>query len=384
MAEEEPQFYRQFLRSRTEDGQEIVREVVSPSLLDVEQARVAEAQAGRTFSGFVAPGDMNALGAQPQQAPPPPPAQAAPGFGAQVRQTLLPERSLTSEGLSIAGGTAGGIAGAMTGPFAPIAAPALAAAGSGLGEAGQVGLERVMGWPPAEPGTLQERVQRAAIRGGAFEAATVPVRLATRWVGHAAGPTLKAAEEVAPVLRQNLPEGTALLERGIAEVAPAAADQPTLLRAWWQEHAPKGAAAVTAAWDAMTPAQQAFLTGGQHEAMERVVSTVRAGAEKIPYGEWAGRGAMLGGLPAYLGYPEVAATLAVAPQVMSVARTVAPKVAGPMLLSPTGSRFLARLPGVGRVAGPWASRLLSGGAQLGGAYADEGPVAFAPPYAPPY
>jgi hypothetical protein len=384
MAAEEPQFYRQFLRSRTEDGTEIVREVVSPSLLDAEQARAAEAQAGRTFGGFVAPGDMPGLGAQPQ-APPPAQPPPAPGFGAQVRQTLLPERTLLSEAPSIALGTAGGIAGAMTGPFAPIAAPALAAAGSGLGEAAQVGLEHVMGWPPAERATLGERVQRAAIRGGAFEAATIPFRVGAKIIGRTAGPTLRAAEELAPtMLRQNLPEGAALLERGIAEVAPAAADQPTLLRAWWQEHAPKGAAAVTAAWDAMTPAQQAFLTGGQHEAMERVVSTVRAGAEKIPYGEWAGRGAMLGGLPAYLGYPQVAATLAVAPQVMSVARTVAPKVATPMLLSPTGSQILGWLPQAGRVAGPWASGLLSGGAQLGGAYADEGPVAFAPPYAPPY
>jgi hypothetical protein len=370
MAEDAPQFYRQFLRSRTETGQEIVREVVSPTLLDADQAKAVEAQAGRTFSGFVVPGDVPGLGVQPQE-PPPAQAPAAPGLGAQVRQTLLPERTLLSEAPSIALGTAGGIAGGLTGPFAPVAAPALAAAGSGLGEAGQVGLERVMGWPPAEPGTLQERVQRAAIRGGAFEAATLPVRFATRWVGHAAGPTLKAAEEVAPVLRQNLPEGAAI------------ADQPTLLRAWWQEYAPKGAAAVTAAWDAMTPAQQAFLAGGQRDAMERIVNTVRAGAETIPGTEWlrlGGRGTVAGALPAYLGYPEIATAAAVVPQVASITRTVAPKIAGPMLLSPTGSQFLARLPRVARVAAPWASGLLSGGAQVGGAYADEGPVAFAPPY----
>ncbi|HSS55510.1 MAG TPA: hypothetical protein VLK79_12760 [Gaiellales bacterium] len=383
MAEEEPQFYRQFLRSRTENGQEIVREVVSPNLLDADAAAAAETQAGRSFQGFVAPGDMNALGAQPaapspQAAPPP-----TPGF---VRQTLLPERTLTSEVPSIALGTAGGIAGGLTGPFASIAAPALAAAGSGLGEAGQVGLEHVMGWPPAEPGTLGERVQRAAIRGGAFEAATIPFRMGAKIIGHTAGPTLKAAEEVAPVLKQNLPEGAALLERGIAEIAPAGADQPTLLRAWWQEQAPKGAAAVTAAWDAMTPAQQAFLAGGQREAMQTVVNTIRTGAEKIPFSEWArlgGRGTVMGGLPAYLGHPELAATLATVPQVMSVARTVAPKVAGPMLLNPTGSQVLGWLPQAARAAGPWASGLLSGGAQLGGAYVDEGPVAFAPPYAPP-
>jgi hypothetical protein len=384
MADEEPPLYRQFLRSRTENGQEIVREVVSPTLLDADAAKAAEAQAGRTFSGFVAPGDMNALGAQPQQPPPPPPAQAAPGFGAQVRQTLLPERSLTSEGLSIAGGTAGGIAGAMTGPFAPVVAPLAAAAGSAAGEAGQVGLEHVMGWPPAEPGTLTERMARAGIRGGAFEGATNLVRIPVKIAGRMMRPTLEAAEEVAPVLAQNLPKGAALLERGIAEIAPAATDQPTLLRAWWQEMAPKGGEAVTAAWDAMTPAQRAFLAGGQQEAMERVVSTVRAGAQSLPYEKWAGRGALLGGLPAYLGHPDVAATLAVVPQVATIARTVAPKVAGPMLLSPTGSQFLAALPRVGQVAGPWASGLLSGAGQLAAGYTHEGPVAFAPPYAPPY
>jgi hypothetical protein len=367
MAEEEPQFYRQFLRSRTENGQEIVREVVSPTLLDAEQAKAAEAQAGRTFSGFVAPGDMGALGAQPQ-APPPAQPPPAPGFGAQVRQTLLPERTLLSEAPSIALGTAGGIAGGLTGPFAPVVAPALAAAGSGLGEAGQVGLEHVMGWPPSEPGTLGERVQRAAIRGGAFEAATVPIRLATKWVAHAAGPTLKAAEELAPVLKQNVPAGVTAIDP---------------LRAWWQQHAPKGGAALAAEWDALGDAGQAILAGSQREAINTVVNTARAGAEKIPFSEWArlgGRGTVMGGLPAYLGHPELAATLAVVPQVASVARTVAPKIAGPMLLSPTGSQVLGWLPQAGRVAGPWASGLLSGGAQLGGAYVDEGPVAFAAPY----
>jgi hypothetical protein len=371
MAEEEPQFYRQFLRSRTENGQEVVREVVSPSLLDAEAARAAEAQAGRTFSGFVAPGDMPGLGAQPQQPPPaaPPP---APGFGAQVRQTLLPERSFMSEVPSIALGTAGAIAGGMTGPFAPVVAPALAAVGSGLGEAGQVGLEHVMGWPPAERATLGERVTRAATRGGIAEAATIPFRVGARVVGHMAGPTLEAAETLAPVLRQAVPEAAGPLRASVA-LTPE-----HMLPRWWQEVAPKGPAAVTAAWDALGPAGQAALAGGQREAMETVVNTVRAGAEKIPAQEWQ-RLAMRGGGPAalaaWLGYPEVATGLAVVPQALSLARTAAPKVAGPMLLSPTQSQFLAALPRIGRLASPWASGLTSGAAQLGGAYVDEGPVA---------
>jgi hypothetical protein len=375
MAEEAPQFYRQFLRSRTENGQEVVREVVSPSLLDAEAARAHEAQAGRTFQSFVAPGDMPGLGAQPQ-APPPAQPPPAPGFGAQMRQTLLPERTMLSEAPSMALGTAGAIAGGFTGPFAPIASPALAAAGSGLGEAGQVGLEHVMGWPPAEPGTLGERVQRAAIRGGAFEAAPAALRVGSRIVGHMAGPTLEAAETLAPVLRQAVPEA-------VGPVRAAVALSPEyMLPRWWQEVAPKGPAAVTAAWDALGEAGQAALAGGQHAAMETIVNTVRAGAEKIPAQEWQ-RLTMRGGGPAalaaWLGYPELATGLAVVPQALSLARTAAPKVAGPMLLSPTGSQFLAALPRIARVASPWASGLTSAGAQLARGYTDEGPVAFAPP-----
>jgi hypothetical protein len=378
MAEDAPQFYRQFLRSQTETGQEIVREIVSPTLLDADQAKAAEAQAGRTFRGFVAPGDMNALGAQPQEPPPAQPS-AAPGFGAQVRHTLLPERTFMSEVPSIVLGTAGAIGGGMTGPFAPVVAPALAAAGSGLGEAGQVGLEHVMGWPPAEPGTLGERVTRAATRGGVTEAAMLPLR-ALPYVAKGGKAVLGAAEELAPVLRQNLPEGAALLERGIAEIAPAAADQPTLLRAWWQEIAPKGPAAVTAAWDALGEAGQAALAGGQRAAMQTVVNTLRASGEAVPWGRLGTRSATLYGAGRMLGYPELGEVAAMVPGVVGVTRAVAPKVAAPLLLSPRGSQFLAALPSVGRVASPF----VHGGAQVGAGIPGmwPGPVVYGEPGPP--
>jgi hypothetical protein len=381
MAEEEPQFYRQFFRSRLENGQEIVREVVSPSLLDAEQARAAEAQAGRSFQGFVAPGDMPGLGAQPQ-APPPPPPPSAPGLAAQAGQLFFPERTFMSEVPSIIGGTAGAVAGGLTGPFAPVAAPAAAAIGAGAGEMGQVGLERVMGWPPAEPGTPWERATRAAARGGVTEVATLPLR-ALPYVVRGARPVLGAAEELAPVLRQNLPEGTALLERGIAGIAPEAAQQPTLLRAWWQDVAPHGKEAVTAAWDALGPAGQAQLAGGQREAMQTVVNTLRAAGESIPAGEWGrliGRGGGLGGLATYLGYPELGTALAVVPQAMSLARTTAPRLAAPMLLSPTASQFLAQLPQAARVAGPWPMRVAQAGSQAVSPLVWPEPPVVASPY----
>jgi hypothetical protein len=373
MAEEEPQFYRQFLRSRMENGQEVVREVVSPSLLDAEAARAAEAQAGRTFSGFVAPGDMPGLGAQPQQPPPaqPPP---APGFGAQVRQTLLPERSFMSEVPSIALGTAGAIGGGMTGPFAPVVAPALAAVGSGLGEAGQVGLEHVMGWPPAESGTLGERVTRAATRGGVAEAATIPLRVGARVVAHMAGPTLEAAETLAPVLRQAVPEAAGPLRASVA-LTPE-----YMLPRWWQEVAPKGPAAVTAAWDALGPAGQAALAGGQREAMETVVNTLRASGEALPWTQLGARSATLYGAGRMLGHPGLGEVAAMVPGTVALTRAAAPRVAAPMLLSPTGSQFLAGLPQAARVAGPWASGILSGGAQAGAGAVWPGPVVVESPY----
>src|SRR5262249_7720943 len=119
----------------------------------------------------------------------PPAPTEAPTVASQVRQTLLPERSLGSEGLSIGGGVLGGAAGALTGPAAPVVAPLAAGAGSALGEAGQVGLERFMGWPAAEPGTVGERMTRAAIRGAAGEGAGQVLRAGGRAVVRAVGPT---------------------------------------------------------------------------------------------------------------------------------------------------------------------------------------------------
>src|SRR5262245_24591012 len=84
-----------------------------------------------------APSPPAEAAAPPAEAAAPPPAPAAaPSLGTQVRQTLLPERSLGSEALSMGGGFLGGMASAAAGPFAPVVAPLTAGAGSALGEAG--------------------------------------------------------------------------------------------------------------------------------------------------------------------------------------------------------------------------------------------------------
>jgi hypothetical protein len=359
MAEEEPQFYRQFFRSLTEDGQEIVREVVSPSLLDLEQARAAEAQAGRTFQGFVAPGDVPGLGAQPQ-APPPPPPPPAPSVAAQVRDVLLPpERSFVSQTPSIVAGALGGMGGAalgaMTGPVAPVAVPALAIAGAGLAsggmEAGQAAIEQARGEPPSEPGTPWERAQRAAARGAAGEVVGLPLR-ALPYVARGAAPVLRAAEELAPVLEQ---------------APPAAGAAVSPLAAWWQNVAPRGPAAVAAAWDALGPAGRTALAGGQQEAMQTVVNTLRASGTALPWTQLGARSATLYGLGRMLGFPELGEVAATIPAAVSFTRAAAPRVAAPMLLSPTGSQWLAALPRYAEVAGPWASDLLRGGGQTGAA-----------------
>src|SRR5262249_3638799 len=70
--------------------------------------------------------------------------------------------------------------GMLGGPIAPLTIPLGAAGGaallSGGTEAAQIGLERAMGWPAAEPGTFGQRVGNAAIRGGTFEAAPIFAR----------------------------------------------------------------------------------------------------------------------------------------------------------------------------------------------------------------
>jgi hypothetical protein len=143
---------------------------------------------------------------------------------------LVPQRSFVSQTPSIVGGIGSGLAGAAlgaaTGPLAPVAVPVLAITGAALGsggmEAGQAAIEQAgyEGATPAEPGTPLERGARAAARGAVGEAIGLPFRGAQVVLAARTGQVLEAAESPAPVLRQDLPAGAALLERGIAGLAP--------------------------------------------------------------------------------------------------------------------------------------------------------------------
>jgi hypothetical protein len=305
------------------------------------------------------------------------PSAEAPSFASQARQTLLPSRSLSSEGLSIGGGVLGGMAATVAGPFAPVVAPLAAGAGSALGEAGQVGLENLMGWPAAEPGTLTERMTRAGIRGTAGEGAGQVLRLGARGVAAVAGPTLRAASEVAPALEQAVPagvKGVPTVAGGFAPVTELLSDpaklaaaeltpkgQDTLVRMWWQQQAPQGAASVVNAWDQLgTPAQQA-MAGGQHEALSTLVDSLRPSVAPLLSPATGGQALKAGVVPTmltYAGHPHLAAAVG---GTTLLGERYAPRA----LLSPTLGPWLASLPGVADVAAPWASGGLRVAGQVG-------------------
>src|SRR5215475_7886715 len=320
-----------------------------------------------------APSPPAEAAAPPAEAAAPPPAPAAaPSFGTQVRQTLLPERSLGSQGLSMLGGVGGGAVGALTGPFAPVVAPLAAGAGSALGEAGEIGLEHFMGWPAAEPGTFSERLTRAGIRGAAGEGAGQVVRAGVGLAGRVVGPTLRAAEQVAPALEQAVPAGVKGVPTVAGEFAPvsellsdparlAATEltpkgQDTLTRVWWQQQAPKGAAAVVNQWDQLGPAAQQAMAGTQHEAMSTVVESLRPSVAPLFSSATGGQAIKAGILPSaltYAGHPHLATAV-------GGATLLGERYTPRLLLSPTTGPWLASLPAVSRaVATPadWALRI---------------------------
>jgi hypothetical protein len=302
----------------------------------------------------------------------PAPAPAAPSPG--VLGTLFPPRTFASELPSIGGAV---LAGGAVAPLMPAAAPFAAGAGSAAGELGQVGLEQVMGWPPAEPGPVTERMGRAYARGVTGEAVAAPVRWGARYAVGAVKPLLEAAEALKPVLSQTLPEtvqavpdaagGFRRIGRLLADPAELAAanltpeGRETLLRAWWQRSAPGGPAKVIQAWDALGEAGQRVLAGEQHGAMSTVVEGLRSSgglpiAEMTP-GQIA-RASVPGAALAYAGHPFLGAGLTLATEEAS-------KRGPRLLLYPPAASFLGSLPQVGRVASPFASPLLRTGTQAG-------------------
>jgi hypothetical protein len=368
---------------------EIKRQILEQRAARHEAAAQAAAQAAEAQQQPAAPA---AVVVAPQAPPPaaPPPAAAvvvpgapvaavtpAPTLAQQAGNLLLPERSLPSEALSIGAGIGGGVLGGLTGPFAPVVAPVLAGAGSAVGEAGQVGLEHVMGWPPAERGTLPERMARAGARGLVGEGAGQVVRGGAALVRRAVGPALSAAEQLAPVLAQDLPAGVQAVEsatpgmaRNIgrllqkpevlakAELSPEG--QQTLLRAWWQENAPRGPAKLIADWDRLGPEAQLAMAGEQHAAMDTVIDSLRKSAAPISATTWqqAARAGTLGPSMAYMGFPKTGAVIGAATEIGS-------RGAPMLLLRPGPATFLSRLPQVARVASPYADYGLTAVGQAG-------------------
>jgi hypothetical protein len=345
------------------------------------------ANQGERYLGPVEMSPNLATGSAPAEAPPAPPPAApvvpdaaaatpppTPTLGSVARDTLLPNRTFFSELPSI--GLATGV-GAVSGPFAPLTVPVAAA----VGEAGQVGLEHAMGWPAAEPGTLAERMERAGVRGLAGEAIAAPVRIGAKLVQRAVGPVLGAAEEVAPVLAQDLPATVKAVPNAAAvggyrnighllndpaELAGAQLSpegQQTLLRAWWQRQAPQGAGAVVDAWDglAATPGAQQALAGGQHEAMTTLVDSLRGAAsplKELANKSW-GQMARQGALPTALtltGHYYAAPAAAVAQE---FATSQAPRA----LLSSSVAPTLAWLPQAARTVATPADMALRFGTQ---------------------
>jgi len=314
---------------------------------------------------------------------PPAPAEASAvpspdSFGQQLSRTFLPERSLPSQVPSLVGGfglgTLGAAAGMATGPFAPIAVPLLATAGAALGSGGleylQAKAEQEGGVTPSEAGTPGERAYRAAIRGGVGEAGGQALTMGAQAVKAAAGPTLRAAEALAPTLTRDLPpEALATTTRvgqlirdpaALASAQLTPQGQQTVLSAWWQHHAPQGAQAVSDAWDALGPAGQAVLAGPQRDAMSTLVSSVRPGSPLLSM--------RMGDILSAGGVPTALWHYGVIPKEAAVGLTLATKGAQeylPRLLTKTPVLdWVSQLPQISRVASPWASVATRAGGQV--------------------
>lgn len=153
----------------------------------------------------------------------------------QARNVFIPRRSVASQLPSATAAYLGGelgtglgmVAGAPAGPvgvavMTPITAASTAALFSGSTEAAQIGLERLLGWQAAEPGTFWQRVGNAAIRGATFEGGAQVLRyapkLALGTASTVASPVLnmfgRVAETAAPAA-EVIPAGPANLMTGI-------------------------------------------------------------------------------------------------------------------------------------------------------------------------
>ncbi len=209
---EEQQFYRQFLQSTGPDGASTVREIVSPTLLDHDAAAAAEQQAGRTFSGFVAPDKMAKVAPAPA-APSPPPSGAAPATpplpsavvptagGAPTGYSVAPPGSspwlsAIPPLMAAAGPTALAVAQPELGIPLWLASAGLAALGGGGGEA----LREHLAGEELSPRDIATQGAVSGLTEGTMQAAIPLATPIVKAVGGRIFPTLGAVEELGPVL----------------------------------------------------------------------------------------------------------------------------------------------------------------------------------------
>jgi len=389
MADDDAAHYETRYNVTTADGGVTTRVLRSDRPVTNGELAAHAAGQGYTFAGVPEPTPAPAPAA-PGTAPPP--AAGTPTLGERAKQVFLPERTFASQTPSIAGGIAGGYGGAAlgtaTGPLAPVAAPVLSMVGAGVGSALGEGLtiagEKLGYNPPAEAGSAWERMTNAAIRGATAEGVTQPLRWGAQIASRAIMPGARAAEELAPVLtqaagqptRQVLVQGAGGATRAITDLldnpgdipafvrgVPAARD--TLFNSWWQRTAPQGADAVVDSWNALGRTGQQAMAGPYLDAMQATIGTLKAGTRPVNWMAAAPTGGAAATVAAALGHPGLATVIGAAPALASKAATIAPAIESAMLLSPTASQWLARLPGVMRVASPLTSFGLRTGAQAG-------------------
>jgi len=206
---EDQQFYRQYLQSTDPDGAQTVREVVSPTLLDHDAAAAAEQQAGRTFTGFVAPDKMAAV-PPAGPTPPPTPAPAAAPLPSDVAtaatvppryQVASPDSSPWLSMIPPVLATAGPLALAVAQPELGVplwaASAGLAALGGGGGEA----LREHLAGEPLSPANIAEQGAVSGATDALMGQVVVPMATpVVKAIGGRLFPTLGAVEELGPVL----------------------------------------------------------------------------------------------------------------------------------------------------------------------------------------
>jgi hypothetical protein len=343
-------------RAQLPDGSETIRTGAAPQAPTHGQLADYAANRGEVFLG---PVDMSPAPTSAATAAPPPrvapgpvvPSDVAPTAGTAptpapvpaapqgpLGRTFFPPRSFTSELPSVVGGTIASVTAGAAG-LGPGAVPA-AGFGAGLGEAAQIGAEQVMGWPPAEPGGFMERTGRAYARGATGEIVAAPVRWVVKGAIGAVKPLFKAVETLEPVLTAENPA-------------------PGTLAHWWQGAAKGGPGSVVRTWDDMGAAAQQTLAGDQHAAMSTVVDTLRGTGK--PLSMMTPTQLATASAPAaaitHAGHPWIGTAVGLGTQ---LTREQAPR----LLLQPTVTNFMARLPAVSRVASPFLDPLLRTGGQV--------------------